>query len=158
MHIILIILLVLSGLVWGIVNLQREIRRRQWAKQNINPLFSIESPRELMATLAFALLKCGGDLTTDQKNALLESYEKNLEYSSKDAVEMYSYASYLISTDPNYNDKIGNIAATALGNFSNNQKTSALSLLQDLVTEPTEAQSRFIEDAKSTFALGESQS
>ena len=152
MHIVLIILLVLSGLVWGIVNLQREIRRRQWSKQNITPLFSIEGPRELVATLAFALLKSGGDLTTDQKSTLIKKYEDELEFSSKDATEMYSYASYLIGTDPNYSAKIKDIASPSLDKFSDSQKTSTLTLLQSLLTQPTNAQSQFIDDVKSTFA------
>ena len=63
MHIILLVILALSGLVWGIITIQREMRRREWAKQNTTPLFSIQDPRELAAVLCFGYLKLGGDPT-----------------------------------------------------------------------------------------------
>lgn len=152
MHIILLVILALSGLIWGIVSLQREMRRRQWAKKNITPLFSIEGPRELVAVLAFALLKCGGDLTTEQKETLIQKYENDLSFSEKDAAEMYSYASFLVGTDPNYTAKVRDISAPALDKFSADQRASAIALLQSLLIQPTEMQSQFIEDVKSTFA------
>ncbi len=151
MHIALILAVVLSGLVWGIVNLQREIRRRQWEKKNITPLFTIQKPRDLVATLGFALLKCGGDLTSEQKNALLRLYQEELKFSANDAAEMYSYASYLISTDPNYADKVREIAAPVIGEFTDEQRRSLLSLLQGLIENATEGQKRFLDDVREVF-------
>lgn len=152
MHIVLLVVLALSGLVWGIVNLQREMRRRQWATKNTTPLYNIDKPRDLVATLAFALLKCGGDLTAEQKEGLIASYVNDLNYSEKQANEMYGYASYLVSTDPNYASKAKEIAAPALAKFNSAQRESALTLIQQLVAQPGKLQNDFLNDIRSIFA------
>lgn len=151
MHILLLTAVVLSGLVWGIVNLQREMRRRQWEKQNVTPLFAIEKPRELVATLGLALLKCGGDLTMEQKDSLIRLYEEELQFSPKEAIEMYSYASYLISTDPNYAEKVKDICAPAMANFSDSQRESAMDLLAGLVDTLTDGQQRLLNEVRMVF-------
>lgn len=144
MHIALLIAAVISGLIWGIVHLQRELRRREWAKKNITPLYSLEKPRDLVAVLCFALLKCGGEITREQKESLLRLYEDELQYSGKEAAELYSYASYLISTDPNFSDKVREICAPALGNFTEEQKGLAVNLLRGLLDGATDEQLRFL--------------
>lgn len=151
MHIALLVIAALSGLVWGIVHLQREIRRREWAKKNITPLYSLEKPRDLVATLAFALLKCGGELTREQKEALTSLYQDELKYTEREATEMYSYASYLTTTDPNYADKVGQICALALDNFSEEQRQSVVSLLESLPDIRADAQIKFLDDVKTIF-------
>jgi len=151
MHVILLIILALSGLMWGIVNLQRELRRREWAAKNTTPLFSIESPRELAATLAFAALACGGELTSDQKQALIQLYEDELNFSSDGANEMYAYASYLISTDPNYATRVRQIVAPVLEELTSQQCVSTLDMVQNLVAEPTVTQLEFISQLKAVL-------
>lgn len=148
MHIALLFAAVVSGLIWGIVHLQRELRRREWAKKNITPLYSIDKPRDLVAVLCFALLKSGGDITREQKESLLKVYEDELQFTQHDAAEMYSYASYLLSTDPNFSDKARRICAPALESFTDEQRKLGLGLLRGLLESPTDDQLRFLGDVE----------
>ena len=145
MHIILLVILALSGLVWGIITMQREMRRRAWAKQNTTPLFAIEDPRELAAVLCFGYLKLGGDPTSEQKDALTGYFASELNYNANEATEMYRYASYVIGTDPNYADKLSDIVKPSLHQLNAPQKASILSLLKSLAATPTRAQAQFRE-------------
>ncbi|MCI5105115.1 MAG: hypothetical protein MRY76_00210 [Pseudomonadales bacterium] len=154
MHIALLLAAVLAALVWGLVHLQRETRRREWARKNITPLYSLEEPRDLVAVLAFAFLKCGGEITREQKESLLQLYQEVLKYSDKQAGEMYSYASYLITTDPNFADKVREIARPGLGNFSEEQRESVSGLLRGLVEEPVGEQVRFLMGVEGVFGSG----
>ena len=144
MHIILL-LAVVSGLIWGIVHLQREIRRRKWEKMNTTPLFNISSPRELTAVLLFGLVKCGGDPTSEEKDRLIRLYSDELEYSDKDAPEIYSYASYVVGTDVNFAAKVSKIVAPALDAYSESQKAITLQLLEQFVDGRTSAQDMFFD-------------
>ena len=143
MHIILLVILAISGLVWGIITLQREIRRRQWQKQNTTPLYSLEDPRELAVVLAFGYLKLGGDPTSEQKASLIGYYQSELNYSPKDATEMYRYASFVIGTDANYASKLRQITSPSIKKTTEEQRQSILSLLSSLSTDTTDDQRAF---------------
>ncbi len=152
MHIILLIILAVSGLIWGIITLQREIRRRQWAKQNTTPLFSLEDPRELAVVLSFGYTKLGGDPTTEQKEQLIAYYQSEFKYSPDAANEMYSYASFVVGTDPNYADKVPQIVKPCIEKINAEQKHSIINLLGELNASPTAAQSNFKEEITRAFA------
>ncbi|MEM8501487.1 MAG: hypothetical protein AAF542_26000 [Pseudomonadota bacterium] len=151
MHIILLVVLAISGLVWGIITLQREIRRRQWQKQNTTPLYSLEDPRELAAVLAFGYLKLGGDPTNEQKKTLVGYYQSELSYSSSDANEMYRYASFVIGTDANYASKLRQITSPSIQKTTKDQRSSILSLLSSISTEATNDQRVFYRELEELF-------
>ncbi len=151
MHIFLLLALVLSGLVWGLVNLQREMRRREWSKKNITPLYSIADPRELVATLALGLLKCGGEITAEQKSQLLRVYQEQLKFDEKRANEAFGYASYVLGTDPNYADRVRDIMAPALAKFNEEQRQSTKTILAELEPSPVQSQERFLDQVLQQF-------
>ena len=151
MHILILAAAVLSGLIWGIITLQREIRRRQWQKMNTTPLYSIESPRELTAVLLFGLVRCGGDPTSDEKNRLIATFCDELGYSKKDGKEMYSYASYVVGTDANFASKVSKIVEPAIGAYTESQRESTVHLLEALVSDPTSSQIEFLSAVREEF-------
>ena len=151
MHIILLVILAISGLVWGIITLQRELRRRQWQKQNTTPLFSLEDPRELAVVLAFGFLKLGGDPTNEQKESLIGYYQSELSYSSSDAKEMYRYAAFVVGTDANYATKLRQITSPSIQKTTEHQRRSILSLLNSISVDKTKEQSVFYQELEKLF-------
>ena len=147
MHILIAVITAIAGLIWALNSLQRAgfdlnslnpwywARRKRWEEKQINPLYSIETPRELAAVLMFAALKQGGDPTAEQKTALLGLYARELKYADKECNEMYALASHLISTDPNYTHKVRDLVAPARAAMSEAQRAS----IPDLVRQVTES-------------------
>ena len=103
--------------------------------------------------MALGLLKCGGEITAQQKQTLVEGYQRGLNFTEKDAREMYSYASYLLGTDPNYASKLKEIAAPSLQQFTPHQIESALAFLEGLIESPTIAQQEYMNSARDTLSV-----
>ncbi len=166
MHIIIAAISAIAGLVWALNSLQRSgvnlnsfnpfywLRRRRWSEQIVNPLYAIESPRELTAVLAFGVLKLAGDPTVEQKRKLLKLFVDELRYSEKEAGEMYIVASHLIGTDPNYEVHADTIMKTALPSYSDEQKQLTLNLIRTISASfdaATAAQSKFVDAIEAVF-------
>ena len=142
MHIIIAAITALAGLLFALNRLQESgfdlnslnpfywARRRAWEKQQVNPLYAIEAPRELGALLMLAVLLRGGSLTSDEKQRLLELWEGELHFSTAAARDMYSVASHLLGTDPNHGDRIEDIVRPALATMSDAQRRSIIDLVR----------------------------
>lgn len=161
MHIVIAVITAIAGLLWALHSLQQSgfdlnslnpfywWRRRAWEKKQVDPLYAIDSPRELAAVLAFATVRLGGDPTEEQKRFLLQAYENELQFARTDCVEMYSVASYLVSTDPNFMHKAGKLVAPCRSSLTDEQRTSILKLATDAASsssELTNAQTTFIDE------------
>ncbi|MCR9260589.1 MAG: hypothetical protein NXH95_12745 [Pseudomonadaceae bacterium] len=146
MHIIIAVITAVAGLLWALNSLQRSgfdlnslnpfywARRRAWEQKQINPLYAIETSRELAAVLLFAVMRQAGDPTKEQKEHLLSLYTNELKFTETDSAEMYSVASHLINTDPNYMHKVPDLIAPSLGTMSDDQKTAIPNLLKQVAT------------------------
>ena len=61
-------------------------RRRKWrAMYEANPIYSITSPMELTALLIAATAKADGDMSADEKLAILNLFERSFHLSDRDA-------------------------------------------------------------------------
>lgn len=169
MHIIIAAITAIAGLLWALNSLQRSgfdlnslnpffwLRRRQWAMQQVDPLYAIQTGRELAAVLMFAVLRQGGDPTAEAKAHLLKLYDCELNYSPSEASEMYAVASHLVSTDPNYMHKVGDIVSPALDEMTGHQKSLAAQLVKQMSTatgEPNDVQKAFLLSVESALGLG----
>lgn len=143
MHILIGVITAVAGLIWALNALQRSgfnlaslnpfhwFRRRAWQNQAINPLYAIDSPRELAATLAYAVLRVDGEPTSDEKSQVIAHYESVLDYSAEEARQMYGFASHLIGSDPNFDSHLDVIVTPARDAFSVDQ----VALLDRLMTD-----------------------
>ena len=146
MHIIIAAITAVAGLLWALNSLQNSgfdlnslnpfywARRRAWEKKQINPLYAIESPRELAAVLMFATQKLAGDPTTEEKAHLLDRYTQDLQFSAKEADEMYLLASHLLNIDPNYMHKANELLAPAMPHFTSEQRAAIPELVAQVAS------------------------
>lgn len=166
MHIIIAVITAIAGLVWALNSLQRAgfdlnslnpfywFRRKRWEEKQVNPLHSLERPRDLAGLLMFAVLRQAGDPTEEQKTHLMSLYSTELKFSEKESSDMYSLASYLISTDPNYTNKVPDIMALSLTTATKQQLSSIPDLVHQVATHsnsPNSTQVAFIESIEETI-------
>ena len=167
MHIIIAIITAIAGLLWALNSLQRSgfdlnslnpffwARRRRWENMQVNPLYGIETARELAATLMFAVMRQGGDPTEEQKRHLLELYTNELRFGQNDSTEMYTVASHLISTDPNYMHKVHDLMAPAMPSMTAEQRQSIPQLIRsvaDFDGPPNKMQQDFLDAVEHALA------
>ncbi len=167
MHIIIAIITAIAGLLWALNALQRSgfdlnslnpffwARRRRWENMQVNPLYGVETARELAALLMFAVMRQGGDPTEEQKQHLLGLYREELRFAENDSTEMYTVASHLLSTDPNYMHKVQDLMAPALPSMTVEQKQSVPQLVRTVAEfngPPNKTQQDFVSAIEETLA------
>jgi hypothetical protein len=86
-----------AGIELGGLNPFAWRRRRAWRQQfEANPVFTLTDPREIAAVLLAGLAKIDGDLSVEEKRALLDEFETNFSMSTAEAAELLNSTSFLL--------------------------------------------------------------
>jgi uncharacterized tellurite resistance protein B-like protein len=110
-------------------------RRRRWQKKfQGNPIYKIESPLDVTALLATATAKSDGDMSSEEKQALLSLFQKEFNMSKKEAAEMLISSAYLLGDGEDLKANLEKVINPSLSNFTKEQATSAVSLLNNIST------------------------
>jgi hypothetical protein len=160
MHIVIAIITAIAGLLWALNSLQRSgfdlnslnpfywARRKRWEEKQVNPLYGVETPRELTALLMFAVMRQAGDPTEEEKANLLFLYQEELKFNEKQSAEIYSISSHLLNTDPNYMHRVPDLMSPSIQAMTDDQKASIPNLVNRVATfssSPNTTQTDFIQ-------------
>jgi len=130
-------------------------RRRQWRmKVERNPISAISSPMELTALLMTATAKIDGDMSSEEKRALLSSMEKEFQLSKRDAADLLIASAYLLGDGIALHKNLDSVIRPGLDNFSEVQARSALELLEEVCNidaAGNELKREFIERIRQIF-------
>jgi len=167
MHIIIGIISAAAGLIWAINSLQRSgldlnsfnpfywVRRRKWEKlRGAKPLHSINQPIEAATVIIVGALKEIGEITTEQKNRVIEIFQSQLHLSEASSKEAFSSAIFMVKDLINFHQSIKNILAPTIDSFTSEQSQSLIKIVEEVIKldgEPTETQSLIIKSLKSEF-------
>ena len=145
MHIIIGLITALGGLIWALVALQRAgfslssldpfawYRRSQWKKQhNAKPLHNLATPLDVAAVLLLGVAKCEGEISTDQKKALLSIFERTFQQSSDQAADLLLASSHMIRNEIYLVDQLPKILAKSTPAFTEAHVASLLNLMQQI--------------------------
>jgi uncharacterized tellurite resistance protein B-like protein len=145
MHIVIGIITALGGLIWAIVALQRAgidlnafnpflwQRRAQWKKQyGEKPLYNLSSPMEVAALLLLGVAKCEGEISAQQKKAILGIFEQEFHLGHDEAADLLLASSHLLRNEVYLADHLEKIMAKSAANFSTDQSDSLVQLMQQV--------------------------
>lgn len=108
-------------------------RRRQWQKQyKGNPIYKIESPLDAAALLAVGTAKCDGDMSAEEKTALLNLFQSEFGLGKKDSAELLIASAYLLGKGEELRTDLEKVMSASLPNFSQDQANSTLELLESI--------------------------
>lgn len=128
-------------------------RRRQWQKKlQGNPVYQIESPLDVTALLATATAKCDGDMSSEEKGALLNLFQKEFSMSKKDAADLLIASAYLLGNGEEVRGNLEKVISPSLSSFTREQATSATGLLDEICAIDSsrgELKREFVERVKS---------
>ena len=126
-------------------------RRRKWSKQyEANPIFILEGPMEATALLITATAKADGDMSSEEKQAILSIFENEFQLSKRDAAGLLISSSHLLGKGDEVRDQLDKVLKPSLGNFTKEQAISAIELIKrisELGSPPTEMQSDLTQKA-----------
>ena len=93
MHIVLSIITALAGLAWALSSLQKSgfdiqalnpflwHRRNAWRKKHdTKPIYKLSEPIDVAAILLLGVAKCEGEVSAEQKNKLVEIFQKDFHF------------------------------------------------------------------------------
>ncbi len=126
-------------------------RRRKWqSKMDGDPIYQVDHPMDMTALLLSAAAKIDGDMSSEQKAMLIESYETEFNLSKKDAAALAISSAYLLGDGVAIRGNLDKVLKPALPNFSEAQAKSAVSLLDKLSrldASPNPLRAEFISQA-----------
>jgi len=130
-------------------------RRRQWCnKVEGNPIHAISSPMELTALLTTATAKIDGDMSSEEKKALLSFMEKEFELSKRDAADLLIASAHMLGDGIQLHKNLESVMRPSLDDFSEIQARSALVLLEEVCSIDSagnELKTEFIERVRQIF-------
>ena len=133
-------------------------RRRAWRqKYEANPLFSVEDPMETAAVLAVGVAKAGGDMSAEQKHALLDAFQETFSISQIDAEDLLGASAHLVGDGRILREQVHDVVARSRDRFTQTQVQSTLSMLRDMAAIEGESQRQRELIARIEDALGEKQ-
>lgn len=174
MHIVIGIITAAAGLIWALHSLQHSgvdlnsfnpftwARRRKWEKlHGTKPLHNLTHPMDAAAALIVGLLKQEGEISREQKQAVLEIFENDFHLNKPKAIELFSASVYLVKDEINFDQSVKKILAPSKDSFTPEQAESVVSLLHKIATlegEATESQQKIIQQTRELFNVTNSTS
>lgn len=168
MHIIIGLLTALAGLIWALTALQRSgvdltafnpgawSRRRRWRKQyGTKPIFSLQRSMEAAALLIVGMLKQEGEISREQKAAVIDIFQREFHLDEKQAREVFGSSVYLLKDEINLDQSVPGILAPCRDAFTPEQSESLIALLRQVATlegEANEVQQRILESVSRELA------
>ena len=106
-------------------------RRRAWRKKyEANPLFALENPMEIAAVLAVATAKADGDMSADERKALLAEFESTFSLTGQKSVELLTASAHILGDGQLLREKLDDVLAKHRDAFNEAQRESLVGLLE----------------------------
>jgi len=127
-------------------------RRRTWRQQfEANPIFSLEEPKDLAAVLAVGVAKIDGDLSAEEKRALLGEFEATFALSANAASDLLASSAHLLGDARVLQTQLGDLLAKCRDLFSPEQVDSLLAMLERIASvdgAPTQRQRTLVDGVR----------
>ena len=130
MHIILLILGTIVTILILVNRLSALIRKYRWEKRrDSNPVYSLTDPMEVTALLMVALAKSEGEISVDQKREIINKFKELFHMDEDKASALLTSSIFILKEDISVVKNMSKILEPSIKSFSEEQASSALSLL-----------------------------
>lgn len=122
-----------AGIDLGGLNPFARRRKRAWQnKFEANPLFGLEDPMDAAAALAVGVAKASGDLSSEQKSALLAAFQNTFNLDLVAAEQLLASSAFLVGDGQIFMDRVEGVLAKSRERFTDNQIASTLALIEEI--------------------------
>ena len=150
----------LAGLMWALSNLRNSgfnidalnpfhwSRRYQWNKKyGRNPLYTLDKPLEVAAALLVGMARLDGEISREQKNAIIAIFTKEFHLGEEEAKALFVSSSFLLQNESDLVANVGKVLERSLASFTPEQTASTLALMKrvaNLDNTASEVQQRLL--------------
>ena len=108
-------------------------RRRAWRKKvEGNPIFTLQDPLEIASLLVIATAKVDGDMSSDEKRAVLREFEHTLGLKHRVATDLLGSGAYLLGNTQVFQEQLKSFLANAKERLSPAQAQSVISMMESV--------------------------
>ncbi|MGD8594171.1 MAG: tellurite resistance TerB family protein [Gammaproteobacteria bacterium] len=108
-------------------------RRRKWRQQyEGDPIYKLSNPMDVTALLMVAVAKSDGDMSAEEKKAILEIFQNQFHLSRRAASDLMVASVYLLKDVSELRSNIKKVLAPSIDAFSKEQADSAISLVSQI--------------------------
>ena len=105
--------------------------RRDWAKKyHGDPIYSIEDPVQVAAVLIVGVAKLEGDLSAEQKQAILGQFENKFSLDSRAASELFGSVAHLLGAPQVIGSQLDGLATKYSDSFKSDQAESVIEMIE----------------------------
>jgi hypothetical protein len=144
------------GIDFGGLNPFSRRRRRAWRQKfDANPVFALEDPRDIAGVLVVGVAKLDGDMSADEKRAVLDELEKTISLAPAEARELVASSVYLIGDGSVIRNQLGEALGNAKDRLSASQSESLVAMIERIgaIDGPPSAEQRTMIDEVRTTLL-----
>ncbi|MEM1264257.1 MAG: TerB family tellurite resistance protein [Pseudomonadota bacterium] len=131
-------------------------RRRRWRKAyEANPIFAIDSPMDAAALLVTAAAKSDGDMSSEEKQAVLRLFMRTFELSERDATALLTASVHLFGNGEQVAKQLRQVLAPSVTKFSDKQSGDTLAMMGEIAMiggAASQTQLDLIRNAEVVFA------
>ena len=130
-------------------------RRRAWAKKyEGDPIYTLDDPIQVAAALIVGAAKLEGDLSAEQKQAVLSQFEKNFSLDSRAASQLFASVAHLLGPPQVIGTQLDGLASRNKDTFKPAQADSMIEMIEQIgaVGGPmTATQREYLDGLRSRF-------
>jgi hypothetical protein len=145
-----------SGFDVGWLNPFTFFHRMAWKnKVSVSPLYCMDHPVDVAATVGMAIVHSTGVMTNEQKQGLIALYGKHLNASADEADKLWIASSHLLGKRPVEAGEVADIFARSANKFSSYHVQTLMALMSDALALDRSSnanQARLIETVRQYFA------
>lgn len=105
-------------------------RRRAWAKKySGDPIYAVEDPMEIAALFVVATAKLDGDISAEQKDAILTQFSEKFSLDEREAKQLLGSSSHLLASPQMIPNQLENLIKRNKNTFAPDQVDSLTAMM-----------------------------
>ena len=138
------------------LNFSQRARKKEWeTKMNADPLFCMTNPMEATACMMYAMARCSGDISKEQKQCLREQFQTEFHLEEKKANELLTSCAFLVKDEDRILENLNEFMKPSHEKFDSEKKQSAIDLIKtvkDCEGDVTGKQTEFMQQIEEFFS------
>jgi uncharacterized tellurite resistance protein B-like protein len=108
-------------------------RRRRWMQRSQgDPIYQLDDPMDATALLMVAIAKSDGDMTSEEKQRILEMFRDEFKLTKRDASDLMVASVYLLRDGSALRENVRAVVAPSLEKFTREQAESAIGMFSQV--------------------------
>jgi uncharacterized tellurite resistance protein B-like protein len=108
-------------------------RKHQWLnKYYTKPIYTIAEPQKVAALLIVAVAKADGLISLEEKNQILNMFEKEFGHSKQEASGLFTSSAFFLKDEDDIAPNLDNILKLSANDFTDNQIIFTIECMQKI--------------------------